>query len=68
MTIHYRNIARCELCEHRDSHWCQALNHEMRTTLGLVAERAQRHNGKMPDGEVVMDCKSFWRLKRSHGA
>ena len=67
MSVAVRSIARCELCEHRDSHWCQALHHEVRNAVSLVVERSQRHEGKLPAAEVVIDCASWWRLGRGHG-
>ena len=67
MTVTVRTIARCDLCEHREDHWCQALNLSVRRSVDEVVSRCQRADGQLLDAEVVLDCHSFWRLGRGHG-
>jgi hypothetical protein len=65
--VQVRCIARCELCEKRDSHACLSLQQEVRTAVSEWAGRMSRHEEKTPEVEVVVDCHSFWRLGRGHG-
>lgn len=67
MTVQFRTIVRCELCEHRADLPCMALTAEIDQAVSKLRGRMARHGQTLPDAKVVIDCKSFWRLGRKHG-
>lgn len=62
MTLTFRTLQRCDRCRspHRDL--CDELRHDLSRVVVQAAEKAAASGRRVPDADLVLDCKSFdWR-------